>query len=411
MVTGYWSYRMLGPIGTTYTFTLLGTPAGYVLSCPTNGVLTHTVTYGVPANALNFGFICSSIPVFDLGIYMSPTLRANGVPMPSSIYIHAFNSTCPPTAATLTLHVSPKYTINTTGILPTPASVTGQKIVWNLSGMANNSYAGFHVPVTPLSTTLVGDTACNSAVITPITGDVNPANNTRSSCDSVRGAWDPNEKSVTPAVANAGATLTYTVQFENLGNDTAYNIHVQDTLSSSLDANTLKVLSSTHMMGTSFHTAPNGRTVVKFDFPNIKLEDKNHPLKNKGTFTFTIKTKTGIPLGTDIANRAGIYFDGNPVVLTNNAWHRIGQPSTGVTLLRGEDVRIFPNPAGSAMTVQIGAEGYDAAIVRNALGQVVLRAPLHAGSNTLNVQALPAGIYSLQATGSAGSSTVKFEKQ
>jgi hypothetical protein len=58
-------------------------------------------------------------------------------------------------------------------------------------------------------------------------------------------------------------------------------------------------------------------------FPDIDLPDSSHHGQNEGMFIFRIKTKTGLPDSTWIVNKAGIYFDINPVIWTNEAANMI----------------------------------------------------------------------------------------
>ncbi len=70
--------------------------------------------------------------------------------------------------------------------------------------------------------------------------------------------------------------------------------------------------------------------VFKFDFPNINLLDSSHHGQCTGCVIFNIKTKPGLATGTAISNHAGIFFDDNPVVLTDTAVNVIGlSPITG----------------------------------------------------------------------------------
>jgi hypothetical protein len=154
-----------------------------------------------------------------------------------------------------------------------------------------------------------------------------------------------------------------------------------------------------------------GTTVLKFDFPGINLDDKTVPERNKGQVRFSIDMKSGLPEGTVVSNRAGIYFDGNPVVLTNYSYSTIpgsaGVPGAGAV----NGLRIYPNPASDAIRISVRQSGWTEAVLSNAIGQTVARMPLNAGENVLQVQGLPAGIYYLHAKGSAGSRTEKIEKQ
>lgn len=407
-VTSYWQYPMHGPVGTVWTFTLLANPAGYTASCPST--ITYTYAGIAPAVQRNFGFNCSSTAAYDYVLHFSRALRGASSTGPSYIYLFAQNTTCHSGTGTVTLNVSPKYSINSSGINPTPSSVSGNTVTWTLTGMSNGLWHALYVPLTPLSTTANGDTACNYAVIAP-TSDLNPGNNTISQCDSVKASWDPNEKSVQPLEPlAAGSLLRYTIDFENLGNDTAFNIHIQDTLSQDLDVSSFMLTDASHAV-TAYLYQAGGKNILKFDFPNINLEDKNVPTRNKGQVRFSMRLKNGLADGTTVANRAGIYFDGNPVVLTNDAYVTLPVPEGVDNTPLANSVKVYPNPAGERINIVVSQPGWEHASLSNALGQVVLRQTLQAGNNKLGVATLPAGIYYLQVQGAAGSTTKKIQKQ
>jgi uncharacterized repeat protein (TIGR01451 family) len=406
--TAYWHYPMHGPTGTVWTFTVLGNPAGFVASCSTS--ISYTYMGIGPAVQRDFGFNCSATAVYDYQLHFSRALRGASSPGASYIYLYASQTTCHSGTGTVTLNVSPKFSINSSGISPTPSSVSGNTVTWTLSGLSNGAWHYLYVPLTPLSTTANGDTACNYAIITPAV-DANPANNIISQCDSVKASWDPNEKSVRPLETLAsGSLLQYTIDFENLGNDTAFNIHIQDTLSADLDANSFMLTDASHPVSPSIYQA-GGKNILKFDFAGINLEDRSVPTRNKGQVRFTMRLRNGLADGTTVANRAGIYFDGNPVVMTNDASVTLPVPQGVGTAPLANPVQVFPNPAGGHINIVLSQLGWEQASLSNAVGQVVLRQSLTQGRNSLDVASLPAGIYYLQVQGAAGSQTTKIQKQ
>jgi len=408
---GHWWYRPRATTSTVYKFKLLSSPTGFTNTCPSSGIITLTYVPTLTAITGNdFAFNCSSTPAYDYSLSYTRQLRGASSTGVSFINLLASNTSCHTGTSTVTLNVSPKYNITTSGITPTPASVTGNTVVWTISGLSYG-YTLLHVPLTPKSTTSNGDTACNNANIMPTTGDPNVANNFVSVCDSVRASWDPNEKSVSPnGPVSAGTLLSYTIDFENLGNDTAFNIHVQDTLSQHLDPRTFELLASTHRVLPEVYEIPGGKYILKFDFPGINLEDKTVPERNKGQVRFSMKMKSGLPFGTVVENRAGIYFDGNPVVLTNSAYSRIPVPSGVNPVNQISGIQVYPNPATDVISIRVQQEGWKEAILTNAVGQTVSHIELTVGENVLHVQNLPAGIYYLQAKGSNGIFTGKVEK-
>ncbi|MBY0426755.1 MAG: hypothetical protein K2Q22_14040, partial [Cytophagales bacterium] len=130
---------------------------------------------------------------------------------------------------------------------------------------------------------------------------------------------DPNSKEVIPSGVGANnqvllnTPLTYTLNFQNTGNDTAYAVKIIDSLSVSLNPQTLKVLYSTHNYTTSI-----AGSRVLFDFPGIKLVDSVHNEKmSHGYIKFQINPIVGLTNGSMVKNKASIYFDNNSPVVTN----------------------------------------------------------------------------------------------
>jgi uncharacterized repeat protein (TIGR01451 family) len=404
-----WVYQINAKTTTVYKFKVIANPAGFTYACPTSGTLTYTYTpTSFPSTPLDFGFTCSNSTVYDYSLSYHKMLRGASSPGSSYFILYPQNTSCQTGNSTVTVNISPKFIINVSGIKPAPTSVSGNTVVWTIKGLSYGS-TWLYVPLAPKSTTSNGDTACNSGSITPLTADTNTLNNYFAFCDTVRASYDPNEKSVFPAGDVApGTKLTYTINFENLGNDTAFNIHVQDTLSANLDLNTFQVISSSHQV--TPHIDPASR-VVRFDYVGINLEDKNHPEKNKGQVRYTINLRSDLTPGTVTPNRAGIYFDGNPVVLTNYAYSRIPNPNGVEALNSLSNISVYPNPADDVLNVEVKNNGWTEAVLSNTLGQTVAHQTLNTGTNKLNLSQLPAGIYVLNVRGSNGSTSIKIEKR
>uniref|UniRef100_UPI001E5FB894 DUF7619 domain-containing protein n=1 Tax=Escherichia coli TaxID=562 RepID=UPI001E5FB894 len=87
-------------------------------------------------------------------------------------------------------------------------------------------------------------------------------------------------------------------------------------------------------------------------------------------FVYTINTKPGLIPGTSIKNRVGIYFDANPVVLTNTVENIIGCPGTLGIQSNSNKFAIYPNPAGSTLYLS-GSENIENVVISNIVGQVV----------------------------------------
>lgn len=331
VVAGWgFNYSVTGAPGTVYTFKILSVAGGLHVTCPSSGVLTDTIhSYVNDYAPLYFGLNCISSSNYDLAINANLYCGRHW----ADGYINVQNSYCTPVASTVTMNFSPKYTF--TSSYPPPASVVGNTVTWNIAPLSTYNYPvvnpniSFHLDV-PGTWLVTGDTVNANFDVTPYASDVDTINNYQAIVATVMSSYDPNEMSVTPQGKVIPCTqLRYTINFENTGNDTARNISVLDTLSPNLDPRSLALVSSTAATVISF-IKDGGYNVAKFDFPHINLPDSGRHTYCTGMLTFNIRTKPGLSDGTLISNAAGIYFDDNPVVMTNAVTNTIGlSPITG----------------------------------------------------------------------------------
>ena len=201
------------------------------------------------------------------------------------------------------------------------------------------------------TTAVLGSQICFTVSVTPTAGDNNPANNILTQCFTVVSSFDPNEKEVYPATAidTAQKWLTYTIHFQNTGTDTAQHIYVTDTLSQYVEEASFQLL--------AYSVQPvlqiKGKA-VRFNFPNINLPDSNtNEAASHGYVQYKVKLKENLPIGTTINNTAFIYFDFNAPVVTNTTTNTI-TTSTAIPPdpLKGELLRIYPNPANTTIFIQ-----------------------------------------------------------
>lgn len=400
-------YKQINGADLTSVFSLhvLNAPTGALLACPTAAYTFKfdTLDY-MNFEGFNFGFDCDPAnTAFDLSVTGSGFFR----PVANSyIYIYPRNSACAGTNGVVTLNLSPKYSFASANI--TPTSTVGNTITWNVNNISNTSTDMIIVALNPVGTLVAGDTVMNTVSISPTTGDIAPANNTYAMIDSIRASFDPNEKHVNPIGEIAqGELLTYTIHFENLGNDTAFNIHILDTLSSYVDAGTFKVITSSHPVSAQMiHSG--AMNTLRFDFANILLADASAPQANKGFVTYQINAKTGLAQGTEIDNTAHIYFDINPAIVTNTAKSRIPKEVSIRKTEGNKSINVYPNPANDKLFVE-GLNGFTNVIIVNSLGQEVARPK--AAKSFLAIDQLAPGVYFLKAIGKDGLYTQKFIKQ
>jgi uncharacterized repeat protein (TIGR01451 family) len=404
-VTGWGSVKVFQ--GKTYTFKLLTTPLGASAICPSTGTITLTIpTTSAPVN-IDFGFQCGTTSAFDLAV---SHMRGLYRPVSTSyMYLSVTNSSCSPKSGVLTVNINPEFTYQSA--TPTPASVTGNTVTWNVTNLTSSSFAHFQIALTPVDTPALGDTLCATAIVTPTTGDANPANNALTVCDSVVASFDPNEKEVSPKGAvMPGTKLSYTIHFENLGNDTAFNIYVLDTLSEHLDANSMEMTAFSHRVTSSIIEGANGEKILRFDFADIRLPYTNSPEYNKGYVKFNINMKKNLPANTQIHNRAGIYFDINPVVMTNQVTNWI-DPNNIKQVVKMNEVAVYPNPTDGVLTIKADIARYNEVKLVSTMGQLVMVNKLSGNETTIDINKLASGIYYLLLSGPGGTIAERIEKQ
>ncbi|MBO9702358.1 MAG: T9SS type A sorting domain-containing protein [Sporocytophaga sp.] len=179
---------------------------------------------------------------------------------------------------------------------------------------------------------------------------------------TVKCSTDPNDKAVTPIglgdnhLTLFNTPLDYLIRFENTGNDTAYVVAIHDTLDVNLDASTLEVKGSSHDVITEVNK--DGKVI--FHFENIMLPDSTtNKEKAQGFVRFTIKPKKNIAEMTVIRNKAGIIFDKNDPVITNEVFNTFVSHYPVVASVEGpkeNNKLIYPNPASTQINIK-GVEG------------------------------------------------------
>ena len=167
----------------------------------------------------------------------------------------------------------------------------------------------------------------------PLTANLFPLNIANpfmdETCRNITGSYDPNIKTVIPRGYGAenfidrSWELNYTVQFQNTGNDTAFTVVILDPISEHLDLSTLKVGGASHPFTWELSTE---RELV-FTFPDILLPDSTtNEAASHGFVEYALTPVSDIDFGTQIKNKAAIYFDFNDPIITNETVQTIRTP-------------------------------------------------------------------------------------
>jgi Secretion system C-terminal sorting domain len=291
-----------------------------------------------------------------------------------------------------------------------PASQSTGVLNWNFTNLAPLELKEITVSFTlntPTQTPplTAGDILHYTAQVNAGT-DETPLDNTFTLNQTVVNSFDPNDKTclegTTITQAKVGDYVHYLIRFENTGTANAQNIVVKDDIDIlKYDISSLVAINGSH----NFVTRITGNT-VEFIFENIQLpfDDAN----NDGYVSFKIKTKSTLNIGDSFSNKAGIYFDYNAPIITNNFTTTVQNTlAASETNKENNTVSIYPNPVKDVLNIQskneiVKAEIYDAA------GRILISASVK--GNSINVSELPKGNYIIKLFTKDKTFTQKFIK-
>ncbi|MFK7796183.1 MAG: T9SS type A sorting domain-containing protein [Aureispira sp.] len=230
-------------------------------------------------------------------------------------------------------------------------------------------------------------------------------------CQANIGSYDPNDKNAQPQgyqanhYVNNTTALNYHIRFQNTGTDTAFTVVVVDTLDAALDPASIVMGASSHAY--TWQLRENGILVVTFNHIMLPDSNVNEPLSN-GFFKFNIHQRPNNPDGTRIENRAAIYFDFNPPIITNTVFHTIGSDFINSFVISVDKisapkatVKVFPNPFADYTTIAVEGKAYEQLQVQvfSITGQLVKQQQSATNQLTLTRENLPAGVYLYQLFG------------
>lgn len=204
---------------------------------------------------------------------------------------------------------------------------------------------------------------------------------------------DPNDKTSNPAgyIPKGTENISYHINFQNVGNDTAYKVTVVDTVDLRLNIEKIVIGSSSH----PYTLKIKGNNILIFEFDNIKLVDSATNEKgSKGYIRFSTKMDKNLPLGAKVNNRAHIYFDYNEAIITNIASVIIGNPSSKVKSISNHLglLNVYPNPANASIIIE-NKNKQSVFEIYNNVGQLVKSGNLLEGLNTISTSDFTSGLY------------------
>ena len=252
---------------------------------------------------------------------------------------------------------------------------------------------------------IINDTLNFSGQITPITGDVIPANNSFNTQTIIVGGYDPNDISITEgsqiSINDAGEYVHYLVRFQNTGTAPAVNVIVKQILDQNLDWSSLQILDASHPMDITMINDS-----VDFKFYNINLPDStSNESESHGYIAYKIKTISTVNLGDQFSAKADIYFDFNQPVTTNTVTTTFSDVlgSVNETNINNHLFKLYPNPTSNVVYIQSN-QTIDKVEIFNQLGELIL---VKANTTQIDLFGLEKGIYFIKVTDVKGNLTVQ----
>lgn len=298
----------------------------YDLLCPSTGAIAVSLP-NIGSISTDNDFYVKLVAETNLSINMWVGTARPGFKH-NNHFLYCNLSTVPMNAVINLVHDALLEDVTLSNIADTydPATNTA---TWTISDIPPGTCQIIHYQMELPATVPIGTPLNGSIRIDPTINDAFPQNNFEEWTQLVSGSYDPNEKTSLTGenqwgglIEMSDTIITYQVMFQNTGTDTAFSVLIRDTLDATLDVETIRPGIASHPYSLAFE----GNNVLLFHFEDIMLPDsnRNEPASH-GYVTFSIHRDPTIAIGTEIKNRAAIYFDYNAPIITNEVTHTIAK--------------------------------------------------------------------------------------
>lgn len=245
--------------------------------------------------------------------------------------------------------------------------------------------------------------------ITPMDRDVDFQDNIYNLQQRASNMADPNNKRALEgeqiSIDNAENFIHFIIHFQNKGTEEAMNIRVNDVLEDKLDVSTFEIVSFSHTA-----TIEIAGKSIDFIFNNINLPiEENDPEGSKGFVVFKVRPIEGIVVGDIIRNRASIYFDTDPPILTNIVEIEFIE-NLSISDFNALQVQVYPNPVNTILHVDALSTISSIQII-SVIGQEVLFVNPTSNTEIINLSELPSGSYFAKVTIKNASKVYKIIKR
>ena len=299
-----------------------------------------------------------------------------------------------------------------------PDNVYADSVIWNLAPLNPFEEGDITVTVYVHQGLQIGTAIYSYAKIFPFAYDYNIANNAASWEVQTIGSYDPNEIIVSRdslgimELNPVPPFLDYVIYFQNTGNDTAFNVKVENIIPPQLELGSFEYLSSSSPVNISLNSQSR---LASFEFPNIQLPDSNiDEPGSHGYIRYRIQPLKTLQVNDSILSTAAIYFDFNAPVITNTAHTIIGLNvlSAQSEIQHENNFGVMPNPAKNNLTIAFKnqTQANEQLEIISATGKLLkkIKVQPHANKMEIDISKLPNGFYLLKYTHAEKIDVLKF---
>ncbi len=348
----------------------------------------------------------SNLSGFDFGIYAPPFSECNlnmysainrcGFAVPN--WIHFSNTGSYSDSGYVELIIDTTCTF--ISAYPAPDLITGNVLRWNFSPLVpfRDNYIRFEllIPNNP------GDSILHTSKLHYYNTGVPTLCNQIVLIDQIVCAFDPNDKTVMPVGLQQQHftlktdTLIYTIRFQNIGNDTAFFVKVIDTLDVNLDAQSVQVISASHI-----YQMINDNGVLTFNFPTCNLPPESLDYSGScGYISFKVKPNSNLSNNTIVNNKASILFNFNESISTNEVFNTFVDNLTEVNQIThvNQKLKIIPNPFSVESNIYIPNSSQEmfSISIKNMLGKEIYSLKTFENNFTISREYLKPGLFILE---------------
>lgn len=393
---------------TNGAYSLVQSDSSLIQLCPVTAPAPFSINY----NAVTIHLADSSTVPLDLSAQLESTVMRPGF---TGTYWGQIRNLSPQVSGPATISLVIDAGLVLVNASPSPTSIVGNTLTWQLGAFTALQQTGFTVLVQVPATMFLGTPITSTLTVVNTLGDAEPANDQATADQLAVGSYDPNDKTARTSSRSSESLyflgldewIDYPIRFQNTGTDTAFTVVITDTLASELDLSTFQQGGASHPFSVGFKP----ERVVEWRFTDILLPDSNlNEAASHGMVSFRIRPAQNMVAGTVLVNTANIFFDFNDPVITEPSV-LLAEMSTEISAGADEDGMLAPNPTSDRLRIT-SQEGLALIRVCTMDGRELIRRSAMSTTGEIDVIGLsPGGYFLIATTINGGEVRKRFVKQ